>query len=158
MKKVLFVCLGNICRSPMGEGALKYLVKKRGISNRYRIDSAGTSAHHVGEKTDQRMRETSLKHGIELTSKSQQVTIDDFDNFDLILAMDKDNYQNLENLAFKHGKSTSNLKLMREFDSIPEDMNVPDPYYGGDVGFENVYQIVLRSCENLLDYLEKKAS
>jgi len=89
-----------------------------------------------------------------LTSIARQVLVDYFDNFDIILAMDKSNLRNLETLANQNGKSTENIKLMREFDDNPEDMNVPDPYYGGEEGFENVYQIINRSCQNLVTYLE----
>lgn len=156
MKKILFVCLGNICRSPMGEGVFKYLVTERGLLNRYHIDSAGTSPYHVGEKADERMRNTAKKYGIELTSKARQVALDDFDYFDLILAMDRSNYNNLEDLALTNGKTTENIKLMREFDPFKDEIDVPDPYYGGAEGFENVYEIMHRSCINLLNFLEEK--
>ena len=158
MKKVLFVCLGNICRSPMGEGMLKSIVESKGLINNYLIDSAGTSANHIGEKADSRMREVAFLHNIDLTSRSRQVVAEDFDIFDIIIAMDKYNFRNLEILANQNGKDISKIKLMREFDIQPEDMNVPDPYYGGQKGFENVYKIISRSCSNLFDYLESESN
>lgn len=158
MKKVLFVCLGNICRSPMGEGMLKSLVESKDLINNYLIDSAGTSAHHIGEKADSRMREVTFSHNIDLTSRSRQVVTEDFDIFNIIIAMDKSNFRNLEIHANQNGKDISKIKLMREFDNQPEDMNVPDLYYGGQKGFENVYQIINRSCSNLFDYLESESN
>lgn len=156
MKKILFVCLGNICRSPMGEGMFQHLVDEKGLSNDYSIDSAGTSAYHVGELADERMRQTASSHGLELKSRARQAIASDFDNFDIIIAMDESNYKNLENLAISNGKTAKNLKLMRDFDSIQDDMNVPDPYYGGQDGFENVYQMMYRCCNSLLDNLERE--
>lgn len=158
MKKVLFVCLGNICRSPMGEGMFKSLIEGKGLNNKYLIDSAGTSANHIGEKADSRMRETALQHNIELTSRARQVLAEDFDIFDIIIVMDESNFRNLEIIANQNNKDSSKIRLMREFDNQPEDMNVPDPYYGGQKGFENVYQIIKRSCNNLLDYLELESN
>jgi len=154
MKKVLFVCLGNICRSPMGEGMFKSIIEFKSLTDRYFVDSAGTCANHIGENADERMIEKARSYNVELTSIARQVLVDYFDNFDIILAMDKSNLRNLETLANQNGKSTENIKLMREFDDNPEDMNVPDPYYGGEEGFENVYQIINRSCQNLVTYLE----
>ena len=153
-KKILFVCLGNICRSPMGEGVFKQLLKEKGVEEKYEVDSAGTSGYHVGEKADFRMRNTAISYGFELTSRSRKVRPNDFLEFDIILAMDKSNFNDLESLAIKNGYSINNIRLMREFDSTPEDLNVPDPYYGGEEGFENVYQILLRSCKQLIEMLE----
>lgn len=156
MKKILFVCLGNICRSPMGEGAVKSIVKHNSLISNYFIDSAGISAHHIGEKADKRMRDIAYKHGIKLTSKSRKVVLEDFDNFDLIIAMDNSNLRNLEKMANHNKKYLEKIKLMRAFDTLAEVKDVPDPYYGKDDEFEEVYQIVYRSCENLFKYLESK--
>lgn len=156
MRKVLFVCLGNICRSPMGEGVFQFLVENEGLSSNYYIDSAGTSAYHVGQRADHRMRNTAAKYGFDLESRARQVVPEDFDEFEVILAMDESNLSDLNNLAESNGKESSHLFLMRKFDQNPDNMNVPDPYYGSDDGFEEVYEIMNRSCTRLLDYLEGK--
>ena len=154
--KILFVCLGNICRSPMAEGIFTHLVNSKELQRNYFIDSAGTSAHHIGEKADSRMCRTALSKGIELTSRSRKVIASDFDDFDFIIAMDESNYSDLLALALKNGKPTARLSYMREYDTSQTDMNVPDPYYGGDNGFEEVFNILSVSCMNLLLYLEKQ--
>ena len=152
MKKILFVCLGNICRSPLGEGIFKYLVEKNELNDKYIVDSAGTSAHHIGEKADHRMRATALEKGITLTSRARQVQVEDFNNFDVIIAMDKSNKRNLQTIEPEN--PSSKTFLMRDFDNIPEDFNVPDPYYGGQQGFYDVFDIVDRSCKKLFNDLE----
>jgi len=150
--KILFVCLGNICRSPMGEGAMKYISNNENAN--YKIDSAGTASYHVGNKADARMRATALKHGIELTSRARQFTQEDFDDFDYILAMDKDNKRNILSLS-RNLTDESKVYLMRDFDELAfKGEDVPDPYYGGDAGFENVYQIVTRCCNNLYSHIQ----
>ncbi len=156
--RVLFVCLGNICRSPMAEGFFLDLIEKKSKKNNFTVDSAGTGAYHVGELPDKRMRETAYGHGIHLTSKARQLISQDFYNFDYILAMDESNFQNINQI--KPSNSTEPLAtvlLMREFDKeVQGDKNVPDPYYGGISGFEDVYQIVKRSNEEFYTYLEKR--
>jgi len=154
MKKVLFVCLGNICRSPMAEGVFKELVSKNGLSEQFEVDSAGTGAYHIGKLPDPRMMETAKFHGINLTSKARQVHQSDFTKFDFIVAMDKSNYHDL--LANAPDDATAKIVMMRKFDPNPEDGNVPDPYYGGVEGFENVYQILTRSCEKFLESIQSK--
>lgn len=148
--KVLFVCLGNICRSPMAEGVFKYLVEKENLENKIEIDSAGTAAYHVGNSPDTRMRDVAASHGILLTSKAREITPLDLRDFDYIIAMDQSNFDNI--LLLDKGETTAKVVMMREFDSDPEDGNVPDPYYGGLDGFEKVYQILMRSN---LTFLEK---
>lgn len=147
-KKVLFVCLGNICRSPMGEGALKAILDENNDES-VLVDSAGTAAYHVGNNADVRMRKTALTHGVDLTSLARQVKVTDFYEFDFILAMDTSNYKNLEKI--KPNDATATLTLMREYDDMNGDLDVPDPYYGGQEGFEEVYQIVTRSCKKFYE-------
>lgn len=151
MNFFLFVCLGNICRSPMGEGALLHVLEERGMKSDFLVDSAGTSAYHVGEKADARMRATAQKHGVVLRSRARQVTHQDVETFDLILAMDKSNYRNLIELAHHHGHDGANVVLLRDFDDQAPGTDVPDPYYGDADGFEEVYQIVMRCCHNLVN-------
>lgn len=150
--KVCFVCLGNICRSPTAEGIFQHLVDERGLSDFFEIDSAGTSAYHVGQSANSKSQRTAQKHGITLHSKARRFKTFDLDYFDLILAMDNENYANIQRMASE--KHEHKIGRMRDFDPQPEDGQVPDPYYGGQDGFENVFQVVKRSCQHLLDELE----
>lgn len=147
--KVLFVCLGNICRSPAAEGVFLHILEERGLSEHFIVDSAGTSSFHVGERADSRMREHALKRGIELPSRARQFVQEDFNNFDAIIVMDDSNYQNCLKLASSAEEKQKVLK-MAEF--CPESglSEVPDPYYGGAQGFEQVLDMVQEGCENLL--------
>lgn len=152
--RVLFVCLGNICRSPMGEGALKEITKENNSS--FFIDSAGTASYHIGKKADARMRATALKHGIELTSRARQFCVEDFDNFDYILAMDKSNYEDIVSLA-RNINDSNKVTLLRDYDEQTfKGQDVPDPYYGGDAGFENVYEIVTRCCATFYNRIKNE--
>lgn len=151
--KLVFVCLGNICRSPTGEGIFIHKVKEAGLESYFYIDSAGTAAYHTGERADRRSQETANNHGINLPSIARRFEYADLEEFDLILAMDSNNLTNINQLDRK-GKFTNKVKLLREFDPVPEDKNVPDPYYGGALGFENVFQMVDRSCITLLEELK----
>ena len=152
MVKVLFVCLGNICRSPMAEGVFKHLVENRKLQNKIACDSAGTSSYHIGQNADARMSETALSHGIQLDHKARQFTEFDFEEFDYILAMDTSNMYEIRDMELSND-GNYDLLMMREFDEQKESLDVPDPYYGGDLGFENVYQIMDRSCTKLLDQI-----
>lgn len=151
--KICFVCLGNICRSPTAEGVFQHLINDRGLENYFEIDSAGTSAYHVGQSANSKSQRTAQKHGITLHSKARQFESSDLDYYDLILAMDNENFRNVQHMA--NGNQENKIGRMRDFDPQPGDGEVPDPYYGGPEGFENVFQIVKRSCENLLDELEE---
>ncbi len=136
---VLFVCLGNICRSPMAEGLFCELVKKSGLSDRISCDSAGTGGWHAGSSPDARMHKTALQRGIELNHEARQLHADDFYRFDYILAMDKNNYRDITRICPPDAKSK--VLLMRHFDAQDRDAGVPDPYYGGDKGFDEVFDI-----------------
>jgi protein-tyrosine phosphatase len=152
--KILFVCMGNICRSPLAEGLFLHLARARGILERFEVDSAGTGDWHVGHFADPRSQAVASRNGIKLLCRARQVeTPDDLETFDLIVAMDRANRRDLRELSPEehHGK----IRLMREWDpeaneELPE---VPDPYYGGPQGFENMYAMLRRSCERLLDEL-----
>ena len=146
--RLLFVCLGNICRSPMAEGIFLHTAKQKGLVERFVVDSAGTGAWHVGKRPDSRAIETSKRFGIELPSIARQVTPDDFDAFDLILAMDRSNLADLEDLG------ATNARLMRSFDAtLKGEHDVPDPYYGDGDGFVRVYEMLTRACDGLIEHL-----
>jgi protein-tyrosine phosphatase len=148
-KSVLFVCLGNICRSPTGEGVLQHLVEEKGLESQIVIDSAGTIGYHEGNPADSRMREHASKRGYDLQSRSRKITRDDIDRFDLVIAMDRENRRDILELD----SSATNVKLLSEFlgDDWPED--VPDPYYGGAAGFETVLDMIEAACPRIVDEL-----
>lgn len=153
--RVLFVCLGNICRSPMGEGVFRHLVNQEGLNAHFHIDSAGTSGYHIGEKPDRRMRQTAQGHGISLEKqRSRKFVRQDFQDFDYILAMDSSNLRDIRSLKNGPEDKGAKVTLMRDFDLEDSDPNVPDPYYGGQNGFEDVYDIVRRSCTELLTQIK----
>ena len=155
MVKVLFVCLGNICRSPMAEGIFSTLATTQNLF--FECDSAGTSTYHIGELPDERMRATAEKNNIILTHRARQIAKDDFDKYDYIIAMDKSNYQNI--LAYKQRVSNSSepkIMLMRSFDEDKTDLEVPDPYYGTMGDFDKVYEILWRSNQNFIDFLKEE--
>ena len=145
--RVLFVCLGNICRSPIGEGILRHLAHQGG-HDAIEVDSAGTGAYHCGEPPDRRAQATARSQGIAIDQqRARQVRSEDFDRFDFILAMDRDNLRALRDLA--PGDDGAILRLLRDYD--PEGgSDVPDPYYGGAEGFDNVFRMVERCCRAFL--------
>jgi protein-tyrosine phosphatase len=151
MLNICFVCLGNICRSPTAEGIMIQLVKDSGLTNQISIDSAGTSAYHIGEPADPRSRAAAKNHHISLPSRARQFKAGDFERFDYVVAMDQSNQKNLIRMA--HSKTDrEKIVLLRNFDSkSTKDSDVPDPYYGGPNGFETVFQICLAGCDGLLN-------
>lgn len=151
--KLVFVCLGNICRSPTAEGIFIHKVKEAGLENYFYIDSAGTSAYHIGESANSKSQATANKHGIHLPSKARRFEYADLEEFDLILAMDSENLSNIKQLDRKN-RFEHKIKMMRAFDPTPDTGEVPDPYYGGLQGFENVFQVLERSCDALLEELQ----
>lgn len=152
--KICFVCLGNIVRSPFAENLFRHLTKGAGLEEKYQVDSAGTSAYHVGEEPDHRMRQVAARHGFRYTGRARQFIEQDFEDFDLIIAMDETNRRNLLRLAHKP-EHKNKIRMMRSFDPLGSASDpVPDPYYGGIDGFEKVYQILERSIQGLLEALE----
>lgn len=146
--KVLFVCLGNICRSPTAEGVFRQKVRQAGLEDRIEIDSAGTGDWHVGKAPDARTRAAALRRGYDLSSlRARQVSVADFSRYDLVLAMDNANLRDLKRLRGSTGKAELDLFLRRYELEIDE---VPDPYYGGEDGFEQVLDLVERACDGLL--------
>nr|WP_205696935.1 low molecular weight protein-tyrosine-phosphatase [Conexibacter sp. SYSU D00693] len=151
--RVLFVCLGNICRSPTAEGVLRHLVREEGLEDVVTIDSAGTGDWHVGNPPDARSAEAAMRRGITLDGAARQVIARDFEEHDLLLAADRSNLAALRRLA-PDAEARAKVRLLREFD--PEavasgDLDVPDPYYGGEDGFDHVLDVVERACRGLLD-------
>lgn len=146
--KVLFVCLGNICRSPTAEGVFRHKVREAGLEDHIEIDSAGTGDWHVGKSPDARTRAAALRRGYDLSSlRARQVSVADFSRYDLVLAMDDANLRDLKRLRGSNGKAELDLFLRRYELEIDE---VPDPYYGGEDGFEQVLDLVERACDGLL--------
>lgn len=155
--RLLFVCLGNICRSPTGAGTMRRLVAEAGLADRIEIDSAGTGSWHVGEPPDARSSAAARTRGIELDGLARQVTPADFAEFDLLLAMDAENLRVLRDRA-PDDEARTKIRLLREFDpaSRPDDLDVPDPYYGGADGFDRVLDLVDSACRGLLEAIRSE--
>ena len=142
-QKLLFVCLGNICRSPAAEGVFLHLIEEQGLSDHFVVDSAGTGSWHVGNKADPRMRAAAERRGIHLPSRARQIELDDFSRFDLVLTMDSDNLRNVRSLAKEAGNNaTATIRPMLSYARSTELSDVPDPYYGGEQGFEHVLDLL----------------
>ena len=152
--KVLFVCLGNICRSPLAEGILRHKIQQRELSDLFHVDSCGTAAYHVGEHPDSRSVANARENGIIYDHYARQLSISDFHDFDYILPMDNSNERNIRSL--EPDSARAQVIKMRHFDAHNQDANVPDPYYGGERGFQEVFDILERSMESFLTYMIEK--
>jgi protein-tyrosine phosphatase len=150
--RVLFVCLGNICRSPLAEAVFRHQVRERGLEPRFEIDSAGTSGYHDGAPPDRRSAETARRRGVELTGRSRRVSGEDLRRFDYVVAMDAENEAALRELLAGSG-GTARVHRLREWDPQPGHGDVPDPYYGGDRGFDDVHDIVERASAGFLAHV-----
>jgi protein-tyrosine phosphatase len=146
--------MGNICRSPLAENLFRYHANKRGVVDQFHIDSAGTGGWHAGDSPDHRMVATAARRGITMIGRARQVCQDDFFRFDLLLCADDENRNNL----LRIGAPKSRTRLILEFHPDAPVREVPDPYYGGDEGFETVYDLVDAACQGLLDHLLVKQS
>ena len=147
MQKILMVCLGNICRSPLAQGILESKVNK----SKVHIDSAGTAAYHVGNSPDERSIEVAKKHGIYINNqRARKFVIEDFEKFSIIYAMDESNYQNILKLA-RNKDDENKVKMILNEVYPSKNLSVPDPYYGGNQGFENVYNMLDKACEIIAD-------
>ncbi len=153
--KILFVCHGNICRSPSAEAIMKHIVEKENLTDLIHCDSAGIIGYHEGENADARMMQHAKKRNYNLTSISRPVVMQDFDNFDYIIGMDKSNIIALMRKA-PDEKSKSKIKLMTDYCSTHNYTHVPDPYYGGSAGFELVLDLLEDACLNLLEEVKTK--
>ncbi len=153
--KLLFVCLGNICRSPAAENIMDYLIQQDPTDLEIICDSAGTSAYHVGSSPDRRMQQTAQAYGIPMQGSARQIRPKDLEEFDLILTMDRENYRNV--LALDPQQLyTDKIKMMCSYCTQHTDTEVPDPYYGGDAGFRHVIELLMDACQNLLASLQKQ--
>jgi protein-tyrosine phosphatase len=151
--RILFVCMGNICRSPTAEGVMRRLLEDEGLADRVELESAGTGDWHVGLPPDERATLAAGRRGITLSGAAQPVQPADFRRFDLLIAMDRSNLRELLALA-PDEEAAEKVRLLREFDPAASgDLDVPDPYYGGDRGFETVLDMVEAACRGLLDEL-----
>ena len=154
---VVFVCMGNICRSPTAEGVFRHHVMQQNMHDVINIDSAGTHAYHIGEQPDSRSQATARSRGVDLSSQSaRKVQGNDFERFDYVIAMDRSNYEILRSLKDSSDKSDqkANLHLFMEFASNWDNDEVPDPYYGGGNGFERVFDMVQSASEGLLEQIK----
>jgi protein-tyrosine phosphatase len=162
--RVLFVCLGNICRSPTAEGVMRELVRREGLEGAIAVESAGTGAWHVGSPPDARAAEAARARGVELSGTARQVRAQDFEDFDYLVAMDAENLRALRSLA-QGEDERAKVRLLREFDPASAggaeeagDLDVPDPYYGGADGFDEVFELVRAACAGLLEQLRRDTS
>jgi protein-tyrosine phosphatase len=152
--RILFVCLGNIIRSPLAEHMFAQLAMQAGVAEKYEVDSAGTSAYHIGEQPDSRMRQVAAQNGLKYNGRAKQFRAEDYDRFDLIIPQDMENLRNLKRLA-RGPEDEAKLYTMRTFDPQGSaNQGVPDPYYGGADGFQVSFEIVRRSCKGLLEALD----
>ncbi len=152
--RLLFVCLGNICRSPTAEGVMRALLAEADLEGKVAIDSAGTGAWHVGSAPDRRATAAAAAQGVRLAGQARRIEPEDFERFDLVIAMDRSNVRDLQALAATV-EGRAKVRLLREFDSasVGEDLDVPDPYYGGEDGFGTVFAMVRAACQGLLDQI-----
>ncbi|MFN2309827.1 MAG: low molecular weight protein-tyrosine-phosphatase [Gammaproteobacteria bacterium] len=155
MVKVLFVCMGNICRSPTAQGVFESLVEREGLREHIRVDSAGTHAYHIGEPPDPRSQQAARRRGVELSAqRARKVGLADFLEFDYILAMDRSNYEDLKDIC--EPEHEQRLRLFMAFAPDSGMSDVPDPYYGGSQGFERVLDLIEQASEGLLAELRRR--
>jgi protein-tyrosine phosphatase len=151
--RILFVCMGNICRSPTAEGVMRHLLEDAGLADRVEVESAGTGGWHAGEPPDERATLAARRRGVTLEGAARQIRAADFRDFDLLIALDRANLRELLAQA-PDEDAAEKVRLLREFDPAASgDLDVPDPYYGGDRGFETVLDMVDAACRGLIDEL-----
>lgn len=150
MPRLLFVCLGNICRSPAGENVMNHLLEREDLAGQFEVDSAGTAGYHVGNAPDLRMTRAARARGIAMAGQARQVRAADFETFDWIFAMDRSNFEDLAAIRKRSGTPTAKLVLFCEFCERHDETDVPDPYYGGPEGFEKVLDLLEDGCSVFL--------
>ncbi len=156
MIRVLFVCLGNICRSPLAEAIFNHKIKENSLAHKFKSDSCGTSDYHIGELPDERTIQCAIQRGITIAHRGRQINRVDIREYDYILAMDHSNKSNIEKLIKRYGLSHDQVYLVREFQPNAEELEVPDPYYGDAKCFEYVYQVLDDSINHFLEYLKEE--
>lgn len=156
IQKVLFVCLGNICRSPLAEGLFTQKAADEGVLHEFDIDSCGTNGLHDGELPDPRTRKNALQHGVQLTHRSRKITQQDLDDYDWILVMDDSNYRNVEKLC-REDRHRHKIHKLRKFDPYFPNADVQDPWYGGEEGFEEVFQVIQQNVHFWFKYLQQES-
>ncbi len=157
-RRILFVCMGNIIRSPLAENLFRHLADEAGLDGKYEVDSAGTGAAHAGDAPDARMRRTAAGHGLRYDGEARQVRLSDFDRFDMILAMDTENRRELKARA-RTPEQAKKIRLLRDFDpAAGRNASVPDPYYEGDEDFEETYRVIEAGVRGLLEALQTGGS
>ena len=149
--RILFICTGNICRSPLAEGVFLHKAHRRGVAEHFQVDSAGTGAWHLGEQADPRARAVAARHDVILPSRARRIRPQDLSGFDHLICMDEDNRE----VLLEMGARDERVSLLLAFDHAAPIAEVPDPYYGGPDGFETVYRLIDRACDALLDHLLK---
>lgn len=155
--QLLFVCLGNICRSPSAENIMNHLLQSRQLTHLFTCDSAGTSSYHIGSAPDRRMTQAAAEQGIYLKGRARQFQVADFEQFDWILAMDDENYRDILRLD-PAGHFRHKVRKICEFCRYHQDTEVPDPYYGGEAGFHYVIDLLMDACEGLLEFLPPESA
>lgn len=154
MINVLFVCLGNICRSPLAEAIFADMIRRQGLQDQVSTDSCGTSNYHIGENPDPRSVQTAHNHAIPINHKGKQLVEHDFRTFEYIVPMDSSNLLHCVAMQSRVPQSQTKVVLMRDYDQLSPGADVPDPYYGGDRGFEEVYEMLHRACNKLLEEIK----
>ena len=150
---VLFVCMGNICRSPTAEGVFRHVVKQAGMQDHIKIDSAATHAYHIGESPDKRSQATARENGVDISGqRARKAVTEDFDNFDYIIVMDRSNFEDLKWLATNQ-QQRDKISLFMDYADNWDNTEVPDPYYGGSNGFQDVFDMVTSASHGLLDHI-----
>lgn len=145
----MFICSGNICRSPLAHAVFEQMIAENGMNDRIKVESSGTSAYHVGEQADSRMRRTASDHGVRLSHSSRQLMSGDLREYDMLLTMDRNNYRDTQAMC-RNDEELAKVRMFRDFDNEGSG-DVPDPWYGGMEGFETVWHIVRRTCALILD-------
>lgn len=156
MTRVLFVCLGNICRSPLAEALFDQLLNERGLENQIQCDSAGTGDWHIGQSPDPRTLAVAQQYEVPVEHRGRQFVPADFAAYDYIITMDASNRQNVLS-QLPPGTQSDHVFLMRQFDDEPSEKDVPDPYWGGERGFDDMYHLLRRCCVNLLAYIDERS-